>query len=204
MRTLNPLLHAAYAAALHPSDKDPLPAAARQELDQLLARRNDAPETEIDVIDRAIVARSWWYAVQPDQIARETLRHRGWRGPLTVEQATVVLLAIAEAGYPITGNGAPDYAHDAGDPPVRGEERERVLTAAARYWAEVATRHITYVSLGDARGFIPRPVQFDNPGSMHPAQHAALTLGPASDKRSHAYMRTHARRLLLVRDGGRE
>lgn len=202
LRPLYPLLHAAYAAVLHPTDKDPLPAAARLELDQLLARRNSAPEEEIDAIERAIVARTWWYAVQPDQVARDVLRHRGWRAPLTVERATVVLLAIAEAGYPITGNGAPDYAHDAGDPPVRGEERQRVLTAAARYWAEMATRHITYVSLGDARGYLPRPVQFDNPGSMHPGQRAALTLGPASDTRSHVYMRTHALRLLLVRDGG--
>lgn len=208
LRPLNPSLHAAYVAVLHPpAGKDPLPADQRQELDRLVARRNCAPAAEIDTIESAIVARTWWYAIRPDQIARDILRHWRWRSPLTVDQATVVLLAIAEAGYPITGNGAPDYPYEMAQaegwsPPVRGEERERVLTAAARYWAEQATRHITYISLGDARGYQPRPVQYDQPGSMHPGQRAALTLGPASDTRSHAYMSRHTRRLLLVRDGG--
>lgn len=207
MLALNPGLHARYTPVLYPEGKDPLPPAERQELSSLLARRDSAPEDELDVIDRAIVARTWWYALQPDEIARDVLRERGWRSPLTVEQATTVLLAVAEAGYPITGNGAPEYDHGSPDaelPPVRGETRQRVLSAAAAYWARMAAGHITYVSLGDARGYQPRPVQYDQPGSMHPGQRSALTLGPASDRRSHEYMRRHARRLLLVRDEGGE
>lgn len=207
MHPLNPTLHARYAPVLYPAGRDPLPPAERQELGELLARRSAAPEDEIDAIDRAIVARTWWYALQPDEIARDVMHDRGWRSPLTVEQATTVLLAIAEAGYPIIGNGAPEYDYGSPDaelPPVRGEARERVLSAAAAYWARRATQHITYVSLGDARGYQPRPVQYDQPGSMHPGQRSALTLGPASDRRSHEYMRRHARRLVLVRDEGGE
>jgi hypothetical protein len=130
---------------------------------------------------------------------------------LTIDQAALVLAAIAEAGYPITGNGAPDYGEvpNTGAPdyldlyPVRGDERDRVLWEAARYWAKMASRHLTYVSLGDERGFLPRPVQHDQPGSMHPSQKAALTFGPEADRGdecdSHGYMRRHARRLILVR-----
>lgn len=209
LKPLNPQLHARYVGVLYPpTGNDRLPAAVRTELAQLLARRDSVrEESELDAIDRAIVARTWFYAIRPDEIARDVMRARGWRSPLTVEQATIVLLAIAEAGYPITGNGAPDYDYGSPDselPPVRGEARQRVLSAAAAYWARRATQHITYVSLGDARGYQPRPVQYDQPGSMHPGQRAALTLGPASDRRSHDYMRRHARRLLLVRDEGGE
>jgi hypothetical protein len=196
LQPLNPTLHVAYAPRL-------------ALVPDLVARRNTCPETDLDLLDREIVARMWWHVVHPDEIARATLRYHRWRSPLTIEQATVVLAAIAEAGYPINGNGAPDYehvphTHDYLDLcPVRGAERDRVLWAAARYWATAAARHITYVSLGDARGMIPRPVQYDQPGSMHPMQRASLTLGPERDRGdecdSHGYMRRHTRRLVLVR-----
>lgn len=202
LNPLNPLLHRMYTdrlAALVPD---------------LLARRGSCAEDEIDMIDREIVARTWWHVLRPDAIAADVLRHHGWRSPLTIEQATVVLTALGEAGYPITGNGAPDYVHGSVPHtddytelfPVRGPERDCVIWAAARYWAEAASHRLAYVSLGDARGMVPRPVQYDQPGSMHPGQRAALTLGPLADRSdecdSHGYMRRHCRRLLLVRVGG--
>lgn len=206
LRALSPLLHAAYVPILQPTGRtgrDPLRPEERAELDALLARRDtERDESALDVIDRTIVARTWWYAIQPDEVARAVLRTHGWRSPLTVEQATLVVLAIAEAGYPIVGNGAPDYDYDSPDselPPVRGEARQRVLPAAAAHWARMASQRITYVSFGDARGYMPRAVQYDEPGSMHPGQRSALCLGPAEDRRSHEYMRRHTRRLLLVR-----
>jgi hypothetical protein len=215
LHPLNPLLHAEYVAALTPvaGERDPLPPHLRATVAALVARRNVAPEAELDAIDREIVDAMYWYALRPDDIARRTLDHHGWsrRHPLMLEQATVILAAIGEAGYPITGNGAPDYDDSIQHsgrwqewhPPVRGPERDRVLWAAARYWAEAASRHLTYVSLGDCRGFLPRPVQYDQPAGMHPQQQAALTLGPARDRGdecgSHDYMRRHTRLLLLIR-----
>jgi len=201
LHPLNPLLHTAYAS--HVAELVP----------DLVRRRADCPEDALDLLDREIVARCWWRVLRPDQLAQATLKHHGWRSPLSVAQAATVLLTIAEAGYPITGNGAPDYSEQeapcTGAPdwldlaPIRGAVRDRVLSAAAWYWTRSASQHLTYVSLGDARGFVPRPVQYDQPGSMHPDQQAALTFGPEADRGdecdSHRYMRRHARRLVLVR-----
>lgn len=199
LQPLNPMLHGAYAPLL---DEAP---AVRDAVRDLVRQRATAPDADLDVIDRAIVARSYWYVLRPDEIARQTLRaqHLPTRGPLMIAQATIVLAAIAEAGYPIAGNGAPEYADACVDPPVRGAERDRVIWAAAQYWAEAASRPLTYISLGDDRGYLPRPVQLDQPGGMDPKQRAALTLGPWADRgdqcNSHGYMRRHTRRLLLVR-----
>ena len=207
LKPLNPTLHAAYAPILAGEAKH-VPSELRAQLDELTAKRLTASDSELDAIDRAIVAIAWPCALRPNEIAREVIRHHGLPRVLSVGQAALVLAAIGEAGYPITGNGAPDYydrhasgalATRSGHPPVRGPERDEVLWAAALYWARMASQHITYVSLGDARGYGPRPVQYDQPGSMHPSQQASLTLGPAEDTRSHAYMRRHTRRLLLVR-----
>jgi hypothetical protein len=175
----------------------------------LLARRNGCAESELDAIDAEIVGRTYWYVLEPDRIARDAIDHWGWslRRPLTVDQATVVLAAIGEAGYPLAINGAPAYpSGDTYGPygqyvPVRGRAREQVIWDAARYWARRAADPdaYTYVSLGDRRGFLPRPVQYDQPGGMHPGQKAALTLGPERNE----YMRSHTR-LLLVVDGDGE
>jgi len=194
---LNPTLHACYAS--HVADLAP----------ELIARRNQCAEEDLDLIDRELVARTWWRVLRPDRLAGECMRHHGWRSPLTIDQAAEVILALGGAGYPITGNGAPDYEwgtvphSDRMDLyPVAGADRDRVLPAAARYWAEAAAKPVTYISLGDERGFMPRPVQYDQPGSMHPQQRAAVTFGPAADRGdecgSHAYMRQHTRRLILV------
>jgi len=207
LKPLNPTLHAAYAPILAGEAKY-VPSELRAHLAELAAKRLTARDSELDAVDRTIVALAWPYALRPDEIAREVIRYHRLPRVLSVEQAALVIAAIGEAGYPITGNGAPDYydRHASGalvtrseHPPVRGPERDEVLWAAARYWARMASQHITYVSLGDARGYSPRPVQYDQPGSMHPGQRASLTLGPAEDTRSHAYMRKHTRRLLLVR-----
>lgn len=208
LKPLNPLLHADYVRALDwhaGDDTDPLPDDVRARVQELLAARNAADEAQLDAIWRELVAGTYWYVLRPDEIAARTIAHHGFEEPLTVDQATVVLAALGEAGFPIAGNGAPDYDRrgnwDAPDP-VRGEERDRVIWGAARHWAEYASRHITYVSLGDSRGYCPRAVQYDNPGSMHPSQQAALTFGPASDADdecdSHGHMRRHTRRLVLV------
>jgi hypothetical protein len=173
--------------------------------------RTCADEDQLDAIDREIVARTWWRVLRPNEIARAVTRNFGWRSPVTIRQAAVILAACAEAGYPIIGNGAPDYPYGTvpetadGIPlyPVRGEARDRVLWSCARTWAERAARRLTYVSLGDARGYLPRPVQYDQPGSMHPGQRASLTLGPLADRGdatdSTGYMRRHTRALILVR-----
>ena len=203
LRPLNPTLHSAYTEALFHSSAR-VPSAVLAGARALVERRNTAPEDEIERLDARIVEALWWYVLRPDEIARSTLRHHGWSGrrPLSIDQATVVLAAIGEAGYPIVGNGAPDF--DMAPPPTCGAERDRVLWAAAKHWATVAaSRSHTYVSLGDARGYLPRPVQYDQPGSMDPTQRAALTLGPLVDRsretRPHDYMRRHTRLLLLVR-----
>lgn len=208
LKPLNPTLNGNYSRALNwqPSDgKDPLPQEVRFRVNELLGARNCAPEDEIDTIDRKLVAEMYYFVLRPDEIAKATIDHHGFGRVLTIEQATVVLAAIGEQGYPIGGNGAPDYDRRSLDDldPVRGEERSRVIWAAARYWAEFASHHISYVSLGDCRGFCVRAVQYDQPGSMNPSQHASLTLGPAADRGdqcdSHGYMRKHTRKLLLVR-----
>lgn len=202
LRPLNPTLHSAYTEALFHSGAG-VPPAVLAAARALVERRNTAPEDEIERLDARIVETLWWYVLRPDEIARSTLRHHGWsvRHPLSIDQATVVLAAIGEAGYPITGNGAADF--ETAPPPTRGAQRDRVLWAAAKHWATVAaSRSHTYVSLGDARGYLPRPVQYDQPGSMDPAQLAALTFGPAADRGdecgTHDYMRRHTRLLLLV------
>lgn len=213
LRPLDPTLHPAYTAVLFPAGagRDPLPPEERQAVTALLERRNVCEEADVAVIDAQIVARLWWYALRPDEIARRVIEYHGLPRPgrpITISQATLILAALGEAGYPITGNGAPDYDRDWGDPewvpPVRGEERHRVIWAAAEYWARLASQPLTYVSLGDCRGFLPRPVQYDQPGSMNPMQRAALTFGPWADRGnscdSHGYMRRHTRLLLLVRD----
>jgi hypothetical protein len=203
MQPLHPLI-----PVMHPSYTPHL-----AEVDALVRKRNIAQEDECDRYDREIVARLWWKALRPDDIARRTMQHWRWRSPLSIDQATLVLAAIAEAGYPIACNGAPEYGSDevpnTGAPdylhlyPVRGAKRDEVLWSAARYWAEKASQHLTYVSLGDARGFLPRPVQYDQPGGMNPNQKAALTFGPLADRGdecdSHGYMRRHTRRLILVK-----
>lgn len=204
LKPLNPLLHRSYAAAVTWSagqGRDPLPVSVRDAVGDLIKRRATAPDDGIEAIDAAIVAQTYWYLLRPDEIARETIRH--WRfparRPLSIEQASVVLAAIGEAGYPIDGNGAPDLT----DCPTRGPERDLVIWSAAKYWAVAASRHLMYVSLGDARGFLPRPVQYDHPGSINPSQQAALTFGPACDRGdqcdSVGLMRSHTRRLVLVR-----
>lgn len=188
MAPLNPIAHAAYAPYIDP------------EMAQL---RSDAPEEDIDHLDRQIVTDLWYRVLRPDDIARKVMQRYGWRAPLTVAQAAVIIMTLGEAGYPIAGNGAPDYEdyYDQDLPPVRGAERARVLTAAAAYWADLASQPLTYVSFGDARGFMPRPVQFDSPGAMHPEQYAALTFGPAdSDSNERAYMRRHCRALIRVKE----
>lgn len=204
LRSLNPTTHAAYVPLL--DGRAVLPPDVRAEVSELLARRNAAVEDAIDMIDRQIVCSLSWFAVRPDELARATIRHHGFpRRALTIDQAATVLAAIGEAGYPIGGNGAPDYARATWDEPdpVRGAERDRVIWAAARHWATAASQHVTYVSLGDCRGYCPRSVQYDQPGSMDPSQQAALTFGPWADRDdecgSHAYMRRHTRMLLLVR-----
>jgi hypothetical protein len=206
LRPLNPALHAAYAGL---PDKPRLPSDVRHRLRDLCAARSADAEDALDQIDREIVRLAAWYVLRPDDIARATIAHHSLpRRVLSIDQATLVLAAIGEAGYPIAGNGAPDYEREHWDDPdpVRGEERDRVIWAAARHWATMASTHLTYVSLGDCRGWLPRPVQYDQPGGMHPSQRAALTFGPWADRgdpcNSHAYMRRHTRRLILVRAGG--
>jgi hypothetical protein len=203
LRPLNPVMHRLYVPLL--TDDSSLRVDGRPRYRELVARRSAVAETDVDAIDREIVAITSWYVLRPNEIARDVMRHRGWRSPITIDQASVVIAAIAEAGYDITGNGAPDYSDrrwNGWHPPVRGEERDRVVWSAARYWAEVASRTLTYVSLGDHRGYMPRSVQYDQPGSIHPSQLASLTLGPLSDRgREHGsvgYMRRHYRRLILV------
>lgn len=202
---LSPLMHVDYSRVLlDRHGRDPLPAAVRERVTALMRRRNDTPDGDaIDVIDREIVAETSWYAIRPDDIARRCCDLYHFGRALTIPQAALIIAALGEAGYPITGNGAPDY-QASGPAPVRGAERDRVIWDAAEYWAEKASRHLTYVSFGDSRGYLPRGVQYDQPGSMHPEQQASLTFGPWSDRGdqtdSHGYMRRHTRRLLLVRE----
>lgn len=198
----NPMLHAAYVPLLDPDPPATVPADVLARVRELTARRNTAPEDELDAIDTELVGRTYWYVLRPDEIARAIIGSR-WR--VSVEEATRILAACGEAGYDIAGNGAPEHAHrypgDYGYPeyaPVRGAARDVVIWSAAEYWARMATQH-TYISLGDCHGFLPRPVQYDQPGEMHPVQQAALTFGPEPS----VYMRRHTRRLLVVRPGGK-
>lgn len=201
MQPLDPILHPRYLDVL--DGHIAVPSDVRRQLTSLLAARAAADESAIDAIDRQIVAIAYYYAIDPTDIARRVIQT--WRLPrrvLDVDQAALVFAALAEAGWPIWGNGAPDYpdiddwpALDAA--PVRGPERHVVLWDAAHYWAEYATQDHTYVSVG---GNCPRPVQYDMPGGMWPGQYAALTFGPAhADTKERRYMRAHTRMLLRVR-----
>jgi hypothetical protein len=209
LKPLNPTLNAHYSRALdwRASDgKDPLPTDVRARVNELLAARNCAAEDQIDAIDRALVTEMFYFVLRPDEIAKSVIVHHSLPQPvLTIAQATLILVALGEQGYPITGNGAPDHQRKSLDEldPVRGEDRDRVIWGAASFWAEFASRHLTYVSIGDCRGYCPRAVQYDNPGGMNPSQRAALTFGPLADRGdecdSHGYMRKHTRKLLLVK-----
>jgi hypothetical protein len=197
LNPLSPTMHEAYLAII---DGGVAPEKVLEEVRSLLLQRATAPEDDLDMIDRKIVAAAWYYALRPDEIARRIIDRHGWAidKALTVDQATLILAGLAEAGYPIDGNGAPTYAAGSHLPPVRGAERDRVIWDAARYWAERAASGIEFVSLGDARGYIPRPVQYDTSGSMHPMQQAALTFGPAGADDADN-VRNHTRLLLQVR-----
>lgn len=190
LRPCNPMLHAAYTPLLDPDGLRRLPGGEAAALRALYARRAMAPEQDLCAIDAEIVGRSYWYVLRPDEIARAIVGRR-WR--VGVAEATRILAACGEAGYDIAGNGAPQY--EGPYLPTRGVDRDRLIWEAAHYWARAVTADITYISLGDCRGYLPRPVQYDQPGCMNPRQHAALTLGPAGD----AYARQHTRRLLVVR-----
>jgi|SRR5581483_3942463 len=201
LRPCNPFLHPAYAPLFDDQLFDdqppplPLPPDLVTEVRALAARRDGAPDHVVDAIDAEIVGRTYWHVLRPDAIARAIV---GRRSRVSRDEAVLILVACAEAGYDISGNGGPDfarrYAHEYA--PIRGPERDEIIWAAAEHWARLATRDLTFVSLGDRRGYLPRPVQYDQPGSLHPGQRAALTLGPRGD----AYMRRHTRRLLVVRD----
>lgn len=204
MKELNPMLHPLYLRGIR--NEVFLPKHVQELVTKLVACRRDCSEDEIDMIDRQIVAKLSWYVLHPDELAKSAMRVHGLLGRrvLSMEEAAKIILAIGEAGYPITGNGAPDYGwKDEEFSPVRGPDRERVLSEAARYWAKEASIHCTYISFGDHRGYMPRSVQYDQPGSMNPNQQAALTFGPACDRggetNPHGYMRKHTRLLLLVR-----
>lgn len=214
LRPLSPLLHRLYAPMIAavaanagaittiPPRSVIVPSTVISRVSRLLSQRIKSIESDVDDIDAEIVKLVSWYVVRPDEIASDVLKLHGWRSPLTIDQATIVLAACGEAGYSIVGNGAPDYnrARWLDPDPVRGAERDGVIWSAARYWARSAARLLNYVSLGDSRGFMPRSVQYDQPGSVHPQQRASLTLGPASDERNSIdYMRRRTRRLVLVR-----
>jgi hypothetical protein len=207
LRPLNPLLHPAYTAVLEPpiGRRDTLPPDVRASVRSLLERRNSADEAALDAIDRELVATLWWHALRPDTIARRVLQahHIPRRRPLSVEQATLIVAALGEAGYPVHF-GVPEYRlpfRPPSPPPVRGPERDDIVWAAARYWAARAGHR--YISFGDRRGWLPRPVQYDESGTLHPLQRASLTLGPVTDwtGTSHDYVRAHTRLLLLVEAG---
>jgi len=206
LKPLNPFLHAAYTPWIGGSEnKIPDPEEAER-LRALVERASSCPEEEIDKVHCEIVDLLWWYAVQPNVIAEAVLRRYGWRSPLTVDQAATVVAALGEAGFPVWGNGAPDFDYRAG-PTCRGEERERVIWGAAYHWANMAAGKgqgvPVYISFGDARGYVPRPVQYDMPGAVHPMQRAALTLGPVGHADSTNYMRSKTECMLLVaRKGG--
>lgn len=146
IRPLSPLMHPAYLAAM----QGDLPEEVSAEVRDLVSRRNTAPDDEIESIDGQLVDRLYWYALHPDEIAARVMARHHLRSPVSVEDATLILAALGEAGYPIHGNGAPDYAgRRPRDPaPVSGAERAQVIWSAAQYWASVAAEG-RYVSLGD-------------------------------------------------------
>jgi len=120
---------AVYAAALfwRPGDgADPLPATIRTQVAALLAERDSAAEADIDAIDRKLVDATYYYVLRPDEIARRVIasQHLPPR-VLTVAQATLVLAALGESGYPITGNGAPDYCDECEEHGCDGGECQR-------------------------------------------------------------------------------
>lgn len=196
---LNPVTHPVYAESLVTQDGRGLPSETRSAVLALLAQRNSCAEGEVAEVDARIVAATYWYVLRCDDIVRSAMKARGWsvRHAITPEQAKVLIAALGEAGYPIASNGAPTYDPPRKYPPTSGEERDRVLWAAAEHWAKTAQD--MYVSFGDARGLLPRDVQYDWPGSMHPRQQAAVTFGPARARPEEpAYMRTHTRLLLRV------
>lgn len=206
MQPLNPVLHAAYASALQPpiGRRDPLPPHVRQEVMELLQQRATVAAADLDLVDRKLVAALWWYVLRPDEIARRFLRYHRIRRPIAIAHATLVIAALGEAGYPVHA-GVPTYRLPAtpSDPPeVRGQRRDAIVWASAAYWARYATRR--YVSFADRRGWMPRVIQHDESGTMHPEQRAALTLGPVRDATGteHDYVRRHTRLLVLVRADG--
>lgn len=192
LRPCNPSLHAAYTRML--DDGSSLPPALQESIRTLVQRSITASEEEAVEMEAEIVDRTYWYVLRPDQIARAIVGRR-WR--IREWEAARILAACGEAGYDIRAP-IPQHPHTR-YLPTRGATRDQIIWESAEYWAAAAARdRYQYVSLGDCRGYLPRPVQHDMPGSMAPEQQAAITFGPASGEQAAAYMRRHTRRLFLV------
>lgn len=122
----------------------------------------------------------------------------GRRSTITTDEMGAILMGLHEARLVDLGN---EYMPDTcGDP-----------FAASRAWAK-ACRGICCISV-HSRGLRDGQIRYDEPGRMHPQQHAELTFVPADiDARrtdggsTIDYMRRHADRVLLVRqdDGARK
>ncbi|OFW05630.1 MAG: hypothetical protein A3H96_11255 [Acidobacteria bacterium RIFCSPLOWO2_02_FULL_67_36] len=122
----------------------------------------------------------------------------GRRRQITRDEMQAILIAIHGPALPdrstIGGRDADGHLY-MGEEWIR--DRDQELPATARAWARLC-HGITCVSV------FPDGVRYDEPGTMHPLQHAPLTFVAADvvgdECGTIGYLRRHADRVLVVRD----
>lgn len=114
----------------------------------------------------------------------------GRRHKISRDEMRAILEALAADGVSLENGYMP------GTTPYHGAWQ------AAHAWAK-ACRGITCISV-DSRGLRDGQVRYDEPGRMHPMQHAELLFAPESLGRYEydqiGQLRRHAARVLVVRD----
>lgn len=175
----------------------------REDVAEILMRRNDVPECDLELIDRVLLE----YGVMAiDAPFLAMVRFRLGRRRLVSRHEMENLLAdFSRAG----GSLLNDYVHDtipANDwKSVPGPEYisaaicaegDRYHQRAAQAWVNVLNQ-TTLVSVG---GDLENSVRFDEPGSMSPLQRSDVIFAAAdSALKTLRYLRTKCQKLLLVR-----
>ncbi len=115
----------------------------------------------------------------------------GRRSKISKDEMGAILMALKEEGLDLRN----DYVHD-----TMGD-----ALAASIAWVK-ACKGITCISVSLSNYLRDGQVRYDEPGSMHPMQHAELTFAPAGMPDAEpgsgstlSYLRRHADRVLVVR-----
>lgn len=114
----------------------------------------------------------------------------GRKRKITKDEMGAILMGLVEARLVNLCNGY--VRHTCGDD----------ILAASIAWVKAC--HDIYCISVDSRGLRDGQVRYDQPGSMHPMQHAEITFAPEgmtedTPGSTYSYLRDHCDRLLIVR-----